>query len=274
MWLERVASWADRLWGPPLRALQSLVEQLGAHLLLLWSVFRWAIRPPYRLAVLLEAMVFIGFESLPIVLLISLFVGAVFALQLSSALRTFRAEAFTGATVGLALTRELAPVFTSIVVSARAGAGMATELGSMRITEQIDALATMAINPLQYLIVPRVVAGTLMVPMLTMLFNCVGMLGAYIVSVGVQNVDKGVFLANARWLLDPNDITQGMVKAVVFGCVLTLIACNQGYNASGGAKGVGVATTRAVVGSFVTVLILDYFMTDMWLTFFNRAARG
>ena len=174
----------------------------------------------------------------------------------------------------LALTRELAPVFTSIVVSARAGAGMATELGSMRITEQIDALATMAINPLQYLIVPRVVAGTLMVPMLTMLFNCVGMLGAYIVSVGVQNVDKGVFLANARWLLDPNDITQGMVKAVVFGCVLTLIACNQGYNASGGAKGVGVATTRAVVGSFVTVLILDYFMTDMWLTFFNRAARG
>jgi ABC-type transporter Mla maintaining outer membrane lipid asymmetry permease subunit MlaE len=176
MWLERLAALLDRIWLPPLRFVLGLVEVLGQHLILLFSVLRWALRPPYRIGVLLEAMVFIGFESLPIVLLISLFVGAVFALQLSSALRTFPAEAFTGATVGLALARELAPVFTSIVVSARAGAGMATELGSMRITEQIDALATMAVNPVQYLIVPRVLAGTMMVPMLAMLFNCVGML--------------------------------------------------------------------------------------------------
>ena len=186
MWLERLASWIDKLWLPALRLVVGFVEVLGQHMILLFSVIRWALRPPYRLVVLLEAMVFIGFESLPIVLLISLFVGAVFALQLSSALKTFQAQAFTGATVGLALARELAPVFTSIVVSARAGAGIATELGSMRITEQIDALATMAINPLQYLIVPRVIAGTIMVPMMAMLFNCVGMLGAYVVAVEVQ----------------------------------------------------------------------------------------
>lgn len=266
MWLVRLASLIDRLWQPPVRILLALIEQIGAHLLLLISVVRWALRRPFRLGVLLEAMVFIGFESLPIVLLISLFVGAVFALQLSSALRTFQAESFTGATVGLALSRELAPVFTSIVVAARAGAGMTTELGSMRITEQIDALATMAINPVQYLVVPRVIAGTIMLPMLAMLFNCVGMVGAYMISVGLQGVDGGVFMEQARWLLDPNDLTQGMVKAVVFGCVLTLIACHQGYNASGGAKGVGVATTRSVVGSFVTILILDYFLTDLWLT--------
>ena len=265
--LQRLAGLVDRLWAPVIRVLMVAIEQLGAHVLLLFSVFRWALRPPYRLGVILDAMVFIGVESLPIVLLISLFVGAVFALQLSSALRTFQAQAYVGATVGLALSRELAPVFTAIVVAARAGAGMATELGSMRITEQIDALATMAINPLQYLIVPRVIAGTVMVPMMTMLFNCVGMLGAYIVAVEVQNVDRGIFVANARWLLDPNDLTQGMVKALVFGCVLTLIACNQGYNAGGGAKGVGVATTRSVVGSFVTILVLDYFLTDLWLTF-------
>ncbi len=267
MWLERLGGWADRIWSPLLRVLALLIETVGAHILLLLNVVRWALRPPLRIGVLIEAMVFVGFESLPIVLLISLFVGAVFALQLSSALRTFQAQAYVGATVGLALSRELAPVFTAIVVAARAGAGMATELGSMRITEQIDALATMAINPLQYLIVPRVIAGTLMVPMMAMLFNCVGMLGAYIVAVEVQNVDRGIFVANARWLLDANDLTQGMVKALVFGCVLTLIACNQGYNAGGGAKGVGVATTRSVVGSFVTILVLDYFLTDLWLTF-------
>jgi phospholipid/cholesterol/gamma-HCH transport system permease protein len=268
--LQRLANLVDRLWAPLFRAVAAAIEGFGAHVMLLFNVFRWAIRPPYRISVLLDAMVFIGVESLPIVLLISLFVGAVFALQLSSALRTFQAEAFTGATVGLALTRELAPVFTSIVVAARAGAGMATELGSMRITEQIDALATMAVNPLQYLIVPRVIAGIFMVPLLAMVFNCVGMVGAYIVAVGLQNVDRGVFIENARWLLDPNDLTQGIIKAIVFGCALTLIACNQGYNASGGAKGVGVATTRAVVGSFVTILVLDYFLTDLWLSFFAK----
>ena len=125
MWLERLAALTDRLWLPPLRLLVGFIETLGQHIMLLFSVLRWSLRPPYRIAVLLEAMVFIGFESLPIVLLISLFVGAVFALQLSSALRTFQAQALTGATVGLALARELAPVLTSIVVSARAGAGMA-----------------------------------------------------------------------------------------------------------------------------------------------------
>lgn len=267
LWL---AGWADRLWRFPLALLGGLIEAVGAHIMLLVAVVRWGLRPPYRLGVLLEAMVFIGVESLPIVILISLFVGAVFALQLGSALRQFQADAFTGATVGLALTRELAPVFTSIVVAARAGSGMATELGSMRITEQIDALATMAVNPVQYLVVPRVQAGTVMVPLLVMVFNMLGMVGAYIVAVGLQNIDRGVFIENSRWLLDPNDITQGLVKAVIFGMVQTVIACQQGYNASGGAKGVGVATTRAVVGSFVTILILDYFLTDLWLTFFSK----
>lgn len=268
--LQRLARVSDRIWAPFL----AFIEIIGAHIQLLGQTVFWLIRPPYRFYNLLEAMVFLGFESLLIVLLISVFVGAVFALQLISALRTFQAEAFVGATVGLALTRELSPVFTSIVIAARAGAGMATELGSMRITEQIDALATMAVNPIQFLIAPRVLAGFLMVPLLCMLFTCVGMGGAYIIAVFVQNVDRGVFIENARWFLDTNDIMQGLVKATVFGVTLTLISCYQGYNASGGAKGVGLATTRAVVGSFVAILVLDYFLTDMWLTFFPKGGRN
>jgi phospholipid/cholesterol/gamma-HCH transport system permease protein len=163
------------------------------------------------------------------------------------------------------VTRELAPVFTAIVVAARAGAGMATELGSMRITEQIDALSTLAVNPVQYLISPRVLAGTLMVPLLAMLFIIVAMMGGYGVAVWLENVDRGVFLENARWIVDRSDIVQGLTKATIFGCALSIISCAQGFNASGGAKGVGIGTTRAVVGSFVTILVLDYFLTDVIL---------
>jgi phospholipid/cholesterol/gamma-HCH transport system permease protein len=189
----------------------------------------------------------------------------VFALQLTSALRQFGTEGFVGATLGLAVTRELSPVFTSIVVAARAGAGMATELGSMRITEQIDAISTMAVNPVQYLVTPRVIAGTIMVPLLSLVFVTMAMLGGYGVGVFLEHVDPGVFVENARWIVETKDIVQGLVKATVFGTALTTISCTQGFNASGGAKGVGIGTTRAVVGSFVTILVLDYFLTDIIL---------
>jgi phospholipid/cholesterol/gamma-HCH transport system permease protein len=126
------------------------------------------------------------------------------------------------------------------------------------------------VNPIQYLVAPRVVATTIMTPMLTMLFNVVGMTGAYLVAVQLQGVDGGVFLENMRWFLDPNDVWQGLAKATVFGLALSLISCYQGFHASGGAKGVGVGTTRAVVGSFVTILVLDYFLTDIWLSLFRK----
>jgi phospholipid/cholesterol/gamma-HCH transport system permease protein len=265
--LERWARHADALWRPVL----DLVEVIGAHLLLLGQVFFWTIRRPYRVRIYLEAMDFVGVGSLLIVALVGTFVGMVFSLQSVSAFRQFQAESFVGSTVALALTRELAPVFTSIMVAARAGSAMATELGSMRITEQIDALSTLAINPVQYLVAPRIVAATMMSPLLAMVFNVVGMLGAYFVAVGLQGVDRGVFIDRTRWFLDANDIMQGLVKATVFGLALSLISCYQGFNAAGGAKGVGIATTRAVVGSFVTILVLDYFLTDIWLALFSKA---
>jgi phospholipid/cholesterol/gamma-HCH transport system permease protein len=265
--LERLALGADALWRPLLRA----VEIGGDHLRLLTQVVAWSVRPPFRVRVFLEQMEFVGVGSLLIVGLVSLFVGMVFALQSVSAFRTFGAESYVSSTVALALTRELAPVFTSIVVAARAGAGMATELGAMRTTEQIDALSTMAVSPVQYLVAPRVIATTIMVPLLAMLFIAVGMGGAYLVAVVLQGVDRGIFLENTKWFLDSNDLLQGLAKATFFGVDLSLISCFQGYNATGGAKGVGIATTRAVVGSFVSILVLDYFLTDIWLSIFTKA---
>ncbi len=263
---QRIVALNERVWGP----LEAGIELVGDHALLFGRAMFWLFRRPFRVRTFIEAMEYIGVQSLLIVSLIGLFVGMVFALQLTSALRQFGTETFVGATLGLSLARELAPVFCAIVVAARAGAGMATELGSMRITEQIDALATMALSPIQFLVTPRIVAATLMMPLLCAFFICIGMFGGYAVAVWLLNVDRGVFLENARWIVDSKDIVQGVVKATVFGTALSLIACYQGFHATGGAKGVGVGTTRAVVGSFVTILVLDYFMTDIILTLQGR----
>jgi phospholipid/cholesterol/gamma-HCH transport system permease protein len=259
---DKIVAVNEKAWAIP----TNLVEQIGAHVMLFVQSVRWLFSPPFRVGVLIEAMEYIGVQSLLIVCMIGLFVGMVFALQLTSALRQFGTEGFVGATLGIAVTRELSPVFTAIVIAARAGAGMATELGSMRITEQIDALATLAVNPVQYLVTPRVLAGTIMVPLMSLLFVAMAMAGGYGVAVWLEHVDPGVFVENARWLVDTKDLVQGIVKATVFGCALTVVSCTQGFNASGGAKGVGIGTTRAVVGSFVTILVLDYFLTDIILT--------
>jgi phospholipid/cholesterol/gamma-HCH transport system permease protein len=258
---DKVVQLNEKLWAIPTRG----VEEVGQHVMLFVQAVRWMFKRPFRVGVLVEAMDYIGVQSILIVGMIGLFVGMVFALQLVSALRTFGTEGFVGATLGIAVTRELSPVFTSIVVAARAGAGMATELGSMRITEQIDALSTLAVNPIQYLVTPRVLAGTIMVPLMSILFIIMAMSGGYGVAVFIEHVDPGVFMENARWLVDTKDLIQGLVKATVFGTALTVISCAQGFNASGGAKGVGIGTTRAVVGSFVTILVLDYFLTDIIL---------
>jgi phospholipid/cholesterol/gamma-HCH transport system permease protein len=263
---ERIVKLVDSLWAAPMK----LAELVGAHVILLGQAWFWLLKRPFRWGVLIEAMEFIGVQSILIVTMVGTFVGMVFALQLVSALRQFGTDAFIGSVLGLALTRELAPVFTSIVVAARAGAGMATELGSMRITEQIDALSTLAVNPVQYLVTPRILASIIMVPLLAILFICVGMVGGYGVAVWLEGVDRGIFIENARWIVDVKDMNQGLIKAFFFGGALSLISCYQGFNASGGAKGVGIGTTRAVVGSFVTILVLDYFLTDVILALQHR----
>jgi phospholipid/cholesterol/gamma-HCH transport system permease protein len=252
----------DHLWSIP----RTFLQGLGEVLVLLGKATLWAFRPPLRFGLFLQSMEFIGVGSLSIIVLVALFVGGVFGLQSVEAFRMFQADGYVGSAVALTLSREIAPVITALMVTGRAGSAMATELGSMRITEQIDALATLAVNPIQYLVVPRLFASTIMLPLLTMVFNVVGMLGAYIFAVLIKGVDAGIFVYNVRWYTDVDDLLGGLIKATVFGLTLALIGCHQGYNAAGGAKGVGIATMRAVVISSVTILVVDFILTDILIT--------
>jgi phospholipid/cholesterol/gamma-HCH transport system permease protein len=239
--------------------------ELGALSRLFGETLFWGVRPPYRGRLFVESMEFIGIGSIFIVSLTALFVGGVLALQLVDGFRDFGAENQTGAVIGLALAREVGPVFAALMVTSRAGSAMTTELGSMRVTNQIDALVTMAVNPVQYLVVPRVVAGFVMVPVLTMLFNVVGVFGAFFVAVSLLGLDPGVFMDRLRWLVDWSDVSQGLIKAMVFGVAVTVIACRHGFYARGGAAGVGRATNRAVVQSAIAILMLDYLVTSLIL---------
>jgi phospholipid/cholesterol/gamma-HCH transport system permease protein len=250
---------ADSMAAPVVGAL----EEIGNIFVMMGKAFGWLIRRPFRWRQYLLAMEYIGVDSLPVIVLVGTFVGAAFALQTVAVFRLFNAESYIGSTVAVALCRELAPVLASIMVTARAVSAMATELGSMRITEQIDAMETLAVNPIQYLVCPRIVATVLMLPLLSVVFALVGIIGAYVVAVMLMHVDEGYFIANIDWIVDADDIVQGMVKAAVFGLAVSTIGCYQGYYARGGAKGVGIATTKAVVQSCVSILVLDYFLTDI-----------
>jgi phospholipid/cholesterol/gamma-HCH transport system permease protein len=236
----------------------AFIESVGEHMILLGKSFAWLFRRPFRPRLFFDQMEFVGVGSLPIIILVGFFAGAVSALQAVGALRMFQQERWVGFGVGVSLARELAPVFSALMITARAGSAMATELGSMRITEQIDALTTFAVNPIQYLVTPRVVASILMLPVMTMLFNVVGLVGGYVVAIIFNNVDFGQAFELYRFYTDPSDYVQGIIKAIVFGLAMSITACFQGFNVRGGAKEVGRATTRAVVASSVAVLVLDY----------------
>lgn len=241
------------------------LEQLGGHLMMAGRALSWLPRRPVRAANYLEAAEYIGFGSLPIVLLVGAFTGMVMSLQAVFAFRQFGLESYAGGTTGKALAVELAPVLTALMLAGRAGSGIATELGTMRISEQIDALESMAVNPIQYLVLPRIIVGALLGPVLTLLFFVVGMAGAYLIAVHGQNVNEGQFIANTQDILMPIDVIQGLIKSVIFGFMVTLIGCYQGYNSSGGGRGVGLSTTRAVVIASIAILVSDYFLTDVLL---------
>ncbi|RPH66682.1 MAG: ABC transporter permease [Myxococcaceae bacterium] len=235
-------------------------QTVGGLVSLAASVVVWALRPPYRLQNLFAQFDFVGVGSIVLVSLTGIFSGMVFATQSWSAFELFGAESLVGPTVALTVTRELAPVFSALMVTMRACSAMCTEIGTMRVTEQVDALETMAVNPVQYLLVPRVLAGLCMVPLLTMIFDTAGLFGGFFVAVPLKGLSVGTFVLRTQNLLAPADIWEGLSKGAVFGFTVTLIACYRGYNARGGAKGVGQATTRAMVDAALAVFIEDYFM--------------
>jgi len=239
------------------------LDELGTTVLLTFETLAWCARPPFRLAQLVIAMEFIGVQSIFIVALTGTFSGMVLALQMVHSFKQFQAEGLIGGVVALSLTREISPVFTGLMVTARAGSAWAAELGNMRVTEQIDALTTMGVSPVQYLLAPRLAASVVMVPLLCVVYTCVGMLGAWLVAVQWLHVDPGVFIARAKQYAFPKDFFMGEIKACVFGFLISAISCRQGYFASGGARGVGMATTRAVVQSAVSILIANYILAAM-----------
>lgn len=261
---RQVVAGLKETYSPLTRAFQAA----SGHLAMAIRAFSWLARPPYRPKNYVEAMEYIGVGSLPIILLVGAFTGMVTALQQIVAFRQFSGlDQIVGGTTAVALATELGPVLTSLMLAGRVGAGIAAELGTMRITEQIDALESMAVNPTQYLVLPRIVAGVLMAPVLVLLFFLVGMAGAYLVSVVNMGVDYGLFFYNLKEIFFPVHLAHGIIKAAVFGFMVVLIGCYQGFNASGGGRGVGIGTNRAVVLGSVSVLVLDYFVTQMLLVF-------
>jgi phospholipid/cholesterol/gamma-HCH transport system permease protein len=254
--------------------LYRFLDMIGGHLILVGKALVWLPRRPFRMQNYLEGAEYIGFGSLPIVLLVGMFTGMVMSLQSVNAFRQFGLESFSGGTTGKALALELGPVLTSLMLAGRAGAGIATELGTMRITEQIDALESMAVNPHQYLVLPRIVSAMVVAPILSLLFFVVGMGGAYLVAVIGMHVDQGQWIANLRDIVQPRDVLQGFIKAIFFGFMVATVGCYQGYHATGGGRGVGIGTTRAVVIASVSTLIMDYFLSDILLSLMPTTRGG
>lgn len=249
----------DKAIEQPLR----LLDEIGATTLLFGRTLSWLVRPPYRFTQLLLAVDFIGAGSTFIACLVGLFTGMAFTLSTIVGFRQFSAEGMVGGVVALALARELAPVLAAVVVTARAGSTMASELGNMRVTEQIDAITTMGVSPVQYLVAPRLLATTLTLPLLSIAFGLSGMLGAYVVAVVWQSIDPGLFFDKVRAFVQMRDLTMCTVKSLSFGAIVSTICCKQGFFATGGARGVGEATARAVVSSIIAIFAADYVITSL-----------
>jgi phospholipid/cholesterol/gamma-HCH transport system permease protein len=257
--LDRLSGWVDVIIAPAV----GFFDDVGATVLLGLQTLSWLVRPPFRPAQLLLALDFVGAGSTFIVALVGLFTGMAFTVSAILGFRQFSAEGLVGGIVSLALARELAPVLAAVVVTARAGSTMASEIGNMRVTEQVDAITTMGVNPVQYLVVPRVLAATLMMPLLATVFAVAGTAGAYMVAVVWQGLDPGIFFDKIRQFLQFRDLRMMTVKSLSFGFLLSLICCKKGFHAAGGARGVGEATARAVVASIVAIFALDYVITSV-----------
>lgn len=240
-----------------------LCDVFGLFSLFLWHVLITLITTRLRLKKLFEQMRFIGVDSINIILLTGAFSGAVLALQSYIGFKRFGAEEFIGPVVALSLTRELGPVLTGLMVTGRAGSAIAAEIGTMQITEQIDALKTLNINVNQYLMVPRILGSVIILPFLTVFSMMCGIIGGYVISVYVLNLNGEQYISGIKSFLEFSDITGGLIKSSVFGLILSWVGCYKGYYTSGGAKGVGIATTQSVVTASILILISNYFLATM-----------
>ena len=221
-------------------------------------------RPPFYGRMFLRALVEIGYFSLPVVALTAVFTGMVLALQSSTGLSRFAADSAVASLVVLSVTRELGPVIASLMVAGRVGAAIAAEIGTMRVTDQIDALSTLSTNPMKYLVAPRLLAGLIALPLLVLIADVLGVLGGFIIAIAKLGFNAQTYLRNTIDFVQTDDVVSGLVKAAVFGVLIALMGCYQGYNSKGGAQGVGQATTSAVVAASVLILAFDYVLTELF----------
>jgi phospholipid/cholesterol/gamma-HCH transport system permease protein len=224
------------------------------------------IRPPIYLRQLLRQMLDIGYYSLPVVGLTALFTGMVLALQSYTGFSRFNAESAIANVVVLSMTRELGPVLAGLMVAGRIGAAIAAEIGTMRVTEQIDALTTLSTSPFKYLIAPRLLAGIITLPILVLIADIIGVMGGWLVGVYRLDFNSANYIQQTIDFMEPMDVISGLVKAAAFGFIITLMGCYHGYNSKGGAAGVGTATRNAVVSASILILITNYIMTGIFFT--------
>jgi phospholipid/cholesterol/gamma-HCH transport system permease protein len=222
------------------------------------------LRPPFYARMFLRALIEMGYFSLPVVALTAIFTGMVLALQSSTGLSRFAAESGIANLVVLSVTRELGPVLAGLMVAGRVGAAMAAEIGTMRVTDQIDALTTLSTNPMKYLVAPRLLAGIIALPLLVVIADILGVLGGFIIATLSLGFNPAIYLQNTVDFMQTQDVVSGLVKAAVFGFLVALMGCYHGYNSRGGAEGVGAATTSAVVAASVLILAFDYVLTELF----------
>ncbi len=252
----------------PLRSLGAAVlvmfQVIGRVVIFAGEGLRPIVSPPWYRRQLIRQMLEIGYYSLPVIGLTAIFTGAVLALQSYSGFSRFSAESSIPIVVVLSITRELGPVLAGLMVAGRIGAAFAAEIGTMRVSEQIDALTTLSTNPFRYLIFPRLIAGLLMMPCLVLVTDIIGVMGGYLVSVHKLGFSSGPYITNTLKLLQFRDVFSGLVKAAVFGFIVALMGCYHGYHSKGGAQGVGAATTNAVVSASILILLSNYFITELF----------
>ena len=246
------------------RVTLAFLSATGSVCLFAAQVVALTVRPPWYPRLILRQMIEIGFYSLPVVGLTALFTGMVLALQSYTGFSRFAAESAIPTVVVLSVTRELGPVIAGLMVAGRIGASMAAEIGTMRVTEQIDALTTLSTNPLKYLVAPRLIAGLTMLPLLVLVADIIGVFGGYLVSVHKLDFNPSTYLKRTFEYLRLMDVVSGLVKAAVFGFLIALMGCYHGYRSKGGAQGVGTATTQAVVTASIMILLANYIVTELF----------
>ncbi|MBI2218194.1 MAG: ABC transporter permease [Candidatus Rokubacteria bacterium] len=255
-WVDPVLRLVEALGA----AVLSIVDALGRFGAFLGHAIAVMLTPPFKARALVDRIHYIGFRSLLIILLTGAFTGMVLGLQIFLVLSRFGSEAFLGPAVALSIIRELGPVLAALMVTGRAGSALTAEIGIMRITEQIDALTVMALNPVRYLVVPSILAGLITFPLMTALFDVVGIFGGYLVGVQLLGLSEGTYFGEMETFVRMDDIMTGFWKSLSFGVIVTWVCTYKGFNVGHGAEGVARATTQAVVLSSVLILVWDYFM--------------